>query len=552
MVSDWQAILTQNSTEFRRTALRQAIHENRFLDSKSLEYSIGDKAHNLIQGITDIVKAGFVELSDFINKLTNLFTENKLDNEKFSQFKTNFATLIADTNRFERILGDQNLVNARNIQIPGDTKDEEFTVAAESLMGRGRMFSNNSDAYYCAGLNKPIDKTKAPVLLALVADGVTGNGIEKDSAAGKLAAKALTDYLRDHEAELSDKASWHSIFNSKKLKQKFSTYSQLSALKSEITIGDLFRFILNDKSKYQGLILNNYEQLIKTDLKSTSKIRDLYLHFLGYQTFEKSEKLHLRCLNNGRLLAPKEEELGKFRKTGETLPRLTKNDLGPVDLRKIENEAEKFFAKKSLEFILRLALIDAAKPALNTLKVITDATENIAELSKQAGLKIHQGLNPSTTLSLALNVDDKVLLLSTGDTTACAFNEQGIIANTVNSVHVNKFDGTLTAAVPAAFWSESLASEKKFHITQVDKKDIRGLILASDGAIENDIYWQADGKNNWDHSEMKKQNQEIFANGPKDKFDPRRIMKAAFLTMANKSRDDKTMVVLSKGHHLAI
>ncbi len=92
------------------------------------------------------------------------------------------------------------------------------------------------------------------------------------------------------------------------------------------------------------------------------------------------------------------------------------------------------------------------------------------------------------------------MLVSVGDSTICALNKNGIIQESVNTpipTHV--------AALTVAFNQDStvkLRRVPKMHFTILNKKDVDGLILASDGVIENNIQRYLGPIVNWDTSSL--------------------------------------------------
>lgn len=538
VIPEWQLVLKNALPRITHASLKEAVRNIPLPESTSLDCDglPKDIAAKLLQEINNIVQNGFTDTLDLIIKLFKSFSDCKITdpNSEHNKFQLNLATLIADSNRLNHILGNNNSINHRLVTLPWAEGEADFTVARESFMGASRAFSSNSDATYCLGLDQRNFETK-PVVLGAVADGVSGLVNSQKYASGKIAANAVMKHIREHEAEFADTKNLASLF-----RDNTQLHNKLSwSVQADWTIEDLLAFIMPIPGKYSSLIVNNLEQVLRPGLKKNTTLLDLYLQQHNAQLVRGTIGLGLKPIS-GKNFNPGFNPRN-FISWKNTLTR-------SVDKKMLEEVAERFFRSQNIGSILDLILVDNYKLALNAMKVLADSSESVVKAVNdtipQGALAGLDEFSAAAALSLALDAGDKVMLISTGDTTACAFNDNGIITESVNQPHLTYHQNRihLTSSIAAGLNSKKTMeayplSSLRFHITQVDKKDIKGLLLNSDGVIVNKPI------------EVRKANQEIFDSQNSDNLNPCRIIGSA-LRRVYRLGDDKSIVILSKGKHL--
>lgn len=570
----WQEPLT--SVNFSEPELKAAVQE---IQSQNISSSgLGDEyAKWFLLEIGKVINRSSFTVSEFIKHLSTIFdaadNRNKLRrNERvesiYDKFKINFVTALRDTNRLLKTIADPNLINARNINL-GTNGSEPFTITRESLMGKGRMFSDNSDATYCLGLDQrnPANLTSTPVLVAAVADGLSGAGLDRELFTGKIAANAVIDYVKEHELEFADFKNFDS---------KFIKRSELS---QDTTIKELFSNLFEDNG-YKTILTSNLQQFLRPDINADKKLQDLYLeHFglrLGKDDFNNCMKLDI---SDRSVHSQKKNEFNhsNFLPNGEQALSIRGGTYAPIDLKKLEDASLRFYQNMSLDELAKTFLIDDYKPILNAMKVLNDSIDQIktrceevipetalkslttikAEtLERNTGIetagitqtksqnKEEEFIEANTTVSLAIDLGERLMLISAGDTVASAFDNRGIIKDSLNladripSGSVNSYLGVLNKGQG---WQKQ--DSAKFTVRFIDKNNIEGLILASDGIFESK-------RKDSLRSRFDQLNSVIEPILSTDGTNPQKITQA-YLQYSREFNDDKSLIVLSKGSHLA-
>ncbi len=570
----WQEVLI--NANFSEPELKAAVQEIQIKDipSSGLSYDYASWFFSEISKIINQSVANFIEsLAGIFNLATDsVQNENERVKSIYDKFKINFVTALRDTNRLLRTIADPILINAKNINL-GANEDQPFTVGRESLAGKRRMFSDNSDATYCVGLDQrnPANVNKAPVLLAAVADGISGAGLDRELSTGKIAADAVIDHVKNHELEFAD---------FEKLGSKFVKKTKPGLNIS--TVEELFSNLF-DANSYQTLLASNLRQFLKPGIDAKKKLQDLYLEHLGLNLAKDefsdcSMKLVIknRDIHNQRRNEFDYSQLGE----GTTL---TRAGYTPIDLKKLENESLKFYQNKSLDELAKTFLIDDYKPILNAMKVLNDSVDQIKSRCEEiipetvikspttikaeplerntrietVGItqtksqnKEEEFIEANTTVSLAIDLGERLMLISAGDTIASAFNANGIIENSLNSADRIPGEGTVKSYLGVVNRGQGWHKQNpaKFTVCFIDKKNIEGLVLASDGILKS-------------KSGDKLKREEVIP----PRFDqlnsvitpvlsagtnPQKIIQA-YLQYSREFNDDKSLIVLSKGSHLA-
>lgn len=492
------------------------------IQGKHINHAVVDAGNKtFLSAIAKLSQETSLDLAVFVEKLTQIFDTHKPaaksgQEDIYDRFKINFVTAIIEFNRQARFLSDKNLINSHMATLSDGTN---FSIATESLMGIGRMFSNNSDATYVINKDSP-----SKVLLAAVADGVSGQEADRELATGKLASNTVINYIKDHQNEFnSDLALPETLTPGEK---KFNTFE------------DIFRAIFKDHP-YRDYILANLETLIRPGLNKSSNLSDLYLFPNGLKLKSEEEST---ILNNITFIGEnfKEDQVKEF--LSEIRPddyrdgRISKFALGLIDENKLRAKAAQASWTNVAEFCEKY-LVKDYKKILSVIKVLADANKEIVNPFKKAATNSSaKSLSSQTTLSCAIDHGDQIILVSVGDSVACALDKNGkIIENSLNdpdqrptgvldsSIAVNRENGEFNCC-PA--WM-------KLSVKLVPKQDFGSVLLCSDGLLHSDER----------ETRMKILSKALAQNS--SSVDPRDIALSLFRA-SSRSDDDKSIVVLTK------